>query len=61
MYEQRINRNMDHIEQLLKEKEQQNIRKSKFIEKKKKFEQTKKKMKQKFDEDVKANKEKWGQ
>lgn len=50
MYEERVIKNVDHVEQLLAEKEKQNERKVQFIEKKKKFEDVKKKIKEKYEE-----------
>ena len=59
MYEERIQNNINRIEQLLSEKQQQNARKMQFIAKKKKFQETKIKIKEAHEQEIQNSKEKF--
>ena len=56
MYSERVNKNVEHLEQLLGEKEKQNERRMQFVERKKKFEEVKRKLKERHEEELKNSK-----
>ena len=58
MYEERLGKNIEHIQQLLSEKSQQNKHRQQFIQRKKDFEDVKRKLKEKYEEEVRTTREK---